>query len=298
MIPFNFHHLYYFYTIARTGSMSQAAKELRLSQPALSYQLKHLEEYLNQKLFERKGRRLILTGEGHSALAYAKQIFDIGKEFADSLEDRSQKGRIRVQIGVLNSIPKSFANSLLKFILSIEPAALIQLQEDTLERLAEKLKDHFLDFVLADTPLHASVEDKIQNHLAAKIPIVFCAHPKLAKKYQKMPRDLQNAPMIFPTADSQAFHSVQKYLATRGITPRIVAEIQDIELSRLMAAEKLGIVPLNKEVALSKPDLVVLDPAAKHDIYDSIYIIYKKRSKPHPLIDRIARDFRILKQEG
>ncbi len=229
------------------------------------------------KLFERKGRKLILTEEGHSALSYAKQIFDVGKEFADGLRDRSQKGRIRIQIGVLNSIPKTIANALLKLILSIEPSALVQLQEDTLDRMIVNLNDHFLDLILADMPFQTSSEEEIRNHLVAKIPIVFCAHPSLSKKYKKIPQDLNNAPMIFPTSDSRVFYSVQEYLATHKVTPKIVAEIQDIELARLMAVDKLGIVPLNRSMALNTPNLVILNQNAKHDIHESIYIIVKKR---------------------
>lgn len=295
MMPFNFHHLYYFYAIAKSGSVSQAAKELRLSQPALSCQLKNLEEYLQIKLFERKGRKLILTEEGHSALAYAKQIFDLGKEFADGLQDRSQKGRIRIQIGILNSIPKTFANSLLKFIFSADPAAHVQLQEDTLERMAGQLKDHFLDLILADTPFQASAEEEIHNHLAAKIPIVFCAHPRVAARYKKIPLDLENAPLIFPTADSRLFHSVQEYLAAHRVTPRIVAEIQDIELAYLMAMDGLGIVPLNALMAANAPKdkLVIMDRGRKSGLHESIYIITKRRRNPHPLAEKIIQKFRL-----
>lgn len=295
MIPFNFHHLYYFYTIARTGSVSQAALELRLSQPALSYQLKHLEEYLEVKLFERKGRKLVLTEEGHLTLSYAKQIFETGKELADSLRDRSQKGRIRIQIGVLNSIPKAFANALLKFILKAEPAAHILLQEDTLERMTEKLKDHFLDMILADTPVQVSAEDQIRNHLTAKIPVVFCAHPSLAKKIKSIPQDLNAAPVIFPTADSRAFFSVQEYLAAHEVTPKIVAEIQDIELAYQMAADGLGIIPLNLVMAQNAPkdQLVILNQSGRQDIHESIYIISKKRKNPHPLVEKIIRNFQL-----
>lgn len=296
MIPFNFHHFYYFYVIASTGSVSLAAKKLHLSQPALSYQLKHLEDSLNVKLFERKGRKLVLTEEGHSALSYAHQIFDMGKEFSDGLRDRSQKGRLRIQIGVLNSIPKTFANQLLKFILEVEPSAHIQLQEDTLERLSVSLKDHLLDLILADRPFQASSEEEIQSHLIAKIPIVFCAHASLAKKHRKIPRDLNHAPMIFPTSDSRVAQSVQEYFAAHKVTPKIVAEIQDIELARLMAVDQLGIVPLNRSLALSTPNLVILNPKAKHDIYESIYIIAKKRKNPHPLIEKIIHYFRLLKK--
>jgi LysR family transcriptional regulator, transcriptional activator of nhaA len=295
MIPFNFHHLYYFYTVAKLGSVTKAAKELRVSQPALSSQIKALQDRLDVRLFEKQGRKLILTEEGHSALAYAKQIFDTGKEFADRLGDHSLKGRIKVQIGVLNSIPKILVNSLLKFIVKHEPEVLIQLQEDTSERMMSGLKDHLLDIIVADTPIQSSSEEEIEHHLIAKIPIVFCAHPSLAKKLKKLPRDLDHAPMIFPTADSRVYQSVQEYLATNKITPKIVAEIQDIELARLMAMEGLGIVPLNKLLAASTPSnkLVTLKSSSNNDLYESIYLIIKKRKITHPIVERIIRDFRL-----
>ncbi len=294
MIPFNFHHLYYFYTIAQTGSVSKAAKELKLSQPALSYQLKRLEDYFEVKLFERQGRKLVLTDAGHFALSYARQIFDVSREFIDGLRDRSLKGRIRIQIGVLNSIPKNFVNALLKHLLAAEPTVHIQLQEDTFFSMVGNLKDHQLDFVVTDAPFQASSEDEIANYQIAKIPVVFCAHPSLAKRYKKIPADLQNAPVIFPTSDSRVFHSVQEYLAAGQITPRIVAEIQDIELAYQMAMDGQGIVPLNLSMALnaSKRKLVILDKNKKHDIYQSIYVVVKKRAHPHPLVEKIIGNFR------
>lgn len=295
MIPFNFHHLYYFYVIAQSGSVSRAAKELRLSQPALSYQLKHLENFLEVKLFERQGRKLVLTEDGHSALSYARQIFDTGREFLDGIRDRSQKGRIRIQIGVLNSIPKTFVNSLLKFILRIEPTAYLQLQEDTFLRMMNHLKDHFLDLVLTDMPFQVSSEEEIENHLVAKIPVVFCAHPSLARRYEKIPADFRNAPMIFPTSDSHVFHSVQEYLAAHKIVPKIIAEIQDIELAYQMAMDGQGVVPLSLSMALGAPKnkLKILDRDKKHDIHQSIYIVLKKRTRPHPLVEKIIRGFRL-----
>ena len=103
MIPFNYHHLYYFYVIAKEGSISKATQQLRLAQPTLSSQLKQFENFLNVKLFIRENRNLILTEEGHRVLEYAKMIFDIGRELKDRMVDLNHKGRIRIQIGVLRS---------------------------------------------------------------------------------------------------------------------------------------------------------------------------------------------------
>lgn len=296
MLPFNFHHLYYFYTIAKAGSVSKAAKELHLSQPALSYQLKQLEDFLGVKLFERRGRKLLLTEDGRSAMSYAGQIFDTGKEFVDRLQDRSQKGRIRIQMGVLNSIPKAISSALLRFVLAYEPSTYVRLQEDTLERMIANLNDHLLDIILADMPFQSSSEDEIENYCIAKIPIVFCAHPNLGKQYKKIPRDLHDAPMIFPTSDSRTLHNIQEYLATHRITPRIVAEVQDIELTHRMVIEGLGIAPLNQLLAAHAPKskLMILNQTAKTNIHESIYLIIKKRKYPHPLVEHIINQFRLV----
>ena len=104
--------------------------------------------------------------------------------------------------------------------------------------------------------------------------------------------------MIFPTSDSRVFYSVQEYLATHKVTPKIVAEIQDIELARLMAVDKLGVVPLNRALALNTPNLVILNQNARHDIHESIYIIVKKRKNPHPLIEKIIHDFKLTSNRG
>ena len=101
MIPFNYHHLYYFYVIAQEGSIVKATKQLNLAQPTLSAQLKQFENFLNVQLFIRENRRLVLTEEGHRVLSYARMIFDIGQELKDRMVDLSHKDRIHLNIGKL-----------------------------------------------------------------------------------------------------------------------------------------------------------------------------------------------------
>lgn len=296
MIPFNFHHLYYFFIVAELGSVSKAAQKLRISQPALSAQIKQFETYLNVRLFERTGKKLILTEEGRSAFAYSRIIFDMGREFLDSFQDRTEKGRLRIQIGVSNSIPKTFANALLQFVLKNDPQAHIILHEDTLERMVDELRNHRLDLVLSDMPFQASNQEGITNHLIGRIPIAFCAHPRLAKKYKSFPKDLNGAPMILPTSHSQLYFSVQEYFATHQIIPKIIAEIQDVELIHRMALDGIGIAPLNRYSLLhssSKGKLVILDQKPKHGIHDAIYLIVKRRKNPHPLVEKISHSFRL-----
>lgn len=288
MLNLNFHHLYYFYRIAEAGTISRAAKELRLSQPALSYQIKYLQNTLGVKLFQKSGNKLSLTEEGKMALTYARRIFDTGKEFIDSLHDRSLHNRIRIQIGISNAVPKSAASQMLLSILKIEPSISIQVEEDRLERMVEALNDHRLDLILSDKPFQSSDYEGIENHLIGKTPIQFCAESSVAKKYKKMPESLNGAPVILPTSDSRIYHAFKDYFAEHKIHPKIIAEIQDIELVRFMVHNKIGIAPLS---GLSK-NLVYL-PDKKLTIFETSYLILKERTRPHPVTTQLLQKFQL-----
>src|SRR5918997_3097555 len=79
----NYHHLLYFYTVAREGSVARAAEVLHLTQPTVSTQVRLLERALGERLFERRGRGLALTDAGRLAYRYAEEIFALGREFQD-----------------------------------------------------------------------------------------------------------------------------------------------------------------------------------------------------------------------
>jgi LysR family transcriptional activator of nhaA len=297
MIPFNYHHLYYFYTIARLGSVSKAAEELRLGQPTLSSQLKQFETYFKVKFFDREGRKLVLTREGRYLLSYAQDIFDTGREMTEGLGRLSNKRlRPRIRIGASSFIPKAFVDALLKFLLSIDPKIHISVQESSEDKMVEDLKTHLLDLILTDSPPGSALDEVIESHHIGRIPIVFCANPALARKHPAAPQGLNGAPLILPTAHSQVYHSVQEYLNAHRLKPDIVAEIQDVELVRRLALSGVGIAPLNLftvKNAPSKEPLVVLRNKSRFSIWDNIYLFTQKRRGIHPLIPSIIKRFRV-----
>ena len=296
MIPFNYHHLYYFYTIAKQGSISKACDKLHLCQPTLSAQLKQFEKHLKIKLFERENKKLILTDEGRHVLFYATEIFDVGDEMTDSLRDVSQKGRMKIQIGISHHLPRSVVDALLAFLLKTEPNVYISLHEDNAEALNEGLKTHQFDLVLSDSIAQTYTEENIECQLLAKIPVVFCAHASIAKTYKNIPNDLNGAPIILPTAHSQVYMAIQDYFITHKIKPRIVGEIQDQETICRLVLSRAGIAPLNRltaTLAPSKTPLVILNKNVEPSIWEKIYILTKTRKKRHPLIPRILEEFTI-----
>jgi LysR family transcriptional regulator, transcriptional activator of nhaA len=296
MIPFNYHHLYYFYTIAKNGSISRACEELKLAQPTLSAQLKQFENSLNLKLFEREGRNLRLTETGKHVLSFAAEIFDTGKELMDGLGGLTRKGRLRIRIGISTFVPRSVVDALLKFLLKIEPDIYLFVEESKMNEVLKNLKSHDLDLVLTDTPAHFPTEG-IENHLIAEIPIVFCAHASISGKIKKIPDDLNAAPMILPTAQSQVYQAVQEYFIAHRIKPNIVAEIQDVELVRRLVLAGIGIAPLNAitvKQAPTKEPLSILDKKTKLGIYDKIYLLTKERKKENILIQKIIDQFKLI----
>lgn len=296
MIPFNYHHLYYFYNVAKEGSVSRAAKTLRLAQPTLSAQLKQFESWLDRKLFLREGKSLILTEDGLRVLSYAKTIFDAGKEMIDHLTDSPSKGRGRLQIGVSGFIPKTIVDSLIRFVLEKSAGTYISVVEKEPSAMQADLETHKLDMILNDLPFRADREEGLENFLLARIPVVFCASRALAARHRSIPSSLNGAPIILPTAQSQTYHALQEYFLARKIKPDIIAEIQDVEVARRLALSGKGIVPLNRLTATQAPareKLIILGASARIPVHDTLYLTRKRRQVPHPVVTKILEEFKI-----
>ena len=231
-------------------------------------------------------------------LEYAKMIFDIGRELKDRMVDLNHKGRIRIQIGVLNSLPKTIIETLLNYLLNIDPTVFLIVKEDKINKLIQDLHDHELDLVLTDTPFQLPETKEIKNHFIGKIPIVFCVHPKLSKRFKNIPKDLNGAPLLLPASSRQIFQTLQEYFTENNIEPNIIGEIEDVEVVRRLVLRGLGVAPLNLLTALkgpSKQKLVILNKASKQTIFENFYLITKTRKVTHPLVEKLLKDFRIEK---
>ena len=261
MIPLNYHHLYYFRTIAKVGSLAKASNILLLAQPTLSLQLMQLEKSLGQKLFERRKQRLFLTDQGRFVLEYAERIFETGAELQEALKDKSRARNVRFEIGILNGTPRAFGHALLETLLDLSPNARVTLKEGTIEELLQDLREHRLDAILSDLSIRSQEQEVFKNDLIARIPIRFAACPALAKKYPRVPACLHEAPLIIPSSPSRLYQEILDRFAEWKVKPQIIVDIQDVEIARRMALTGRGIVPLNAytlSVSLPHKGLVAL----------------------------------------
>ncbi|MBI3550063.1 MAG: LysR family transcriptional regulator [Elusimicrobia bacterium] len=296
MIPLNYHHLYYFYTIAKAGSISKARETLLLSQSAISTQLKLLEGALGCTLFDRRKQRLHLTEEGRFVLNYAESIFEMGRELQDSLKDRPRLGGVLVHVGIQSGTPRAFGHALLECILARFPAARVDVREGQTPELLEGLREQRLDVLLTDVSIRGQERDVLRNHLVGKVPIVFAAAPAVARRYRRVPRDLHGAPFILPSSPSHIYMQLLDLLAEWKVEPKVVAEVQDAELARHLAASGRGIAPLNAytvSVDAAPRTLRILKTRRPLGLYESVYLVSRRRKWPNPIVEHLSRKFRL-----
>lgn len=176
----NYHHLLYFWMIAKEGTIARACQQLRLAQPTISGQLRALEESLGEKLFFRQGRRLALTEAGQVVYRYADEIFALGSELTDVIKGRPRNRPMRLIVGVSDLIPKLIAYRILEPALAMKGGVRIECYEDTPDKLLLSLSAHELDLVLTDAPATSAARVRVFNHLLGSSGIALFASAKLA----------------------------------------------------------------------------------------------------------------------
>jgi LysR family transcriptional activator of nhaA len=208
----NYHHLLYFWTVAREGSVARAAERLRLAHPTVSAQIHALEDSLGEKLLERRGRNLVLTEMGTVVLSYANEIFGLGRELVDTVKGRPTGRPLRLAIGISQMLPKLITKQWLAPAFAEADAAGTKLRilcrEDSTERLLNELVAHRLDVVFTDRAVPAGSGIRAYNHLLGECGLTIFATKTLAAKHKKaFPRSLHGAPL--PATDGRKQHPPQ-----------------------------------------------------------------------------------------
>jgi len=238
----NYHHLLYFWMVAKRGSIAKACEALRLAQPTISGQLRSLEESLGEKLFVRQGRRLVLTDAGQTVYRYADEIFALGSELMDVLKGRPRNRPLPLIVGVSDLIPKLIAYRILEPALSLKGGVQIECYEDTPEKLLLSLSAHELDLVLTDAPAYSAVRVRVFNHLLGSSAVGLFASPPLANFYRKnFPDSLTGAPFLLPMKNSAFRQVLDQWFEAHSVRPRILGEFQDTALLTTFGQTGAGI---------------------------------------------------------
>jgi len=295
----NYHHLRYFWTVAKEGSLARAAAKLHVSQPSISEQIRELEAVLGEKLFRRDGRNNVLTDAGQVVFGYADEIFALGREMLNAVKQRPGTKTLRLYVGVADSFPKLVTNEILKPIFALPQTIHVICREGKMEDLLAQLTAHRLDIVLADEPASSSTNFKTFNHPLGETGTTFCAEAKLAARLRKnFPKSLHEAPALLPTENTSLRRALETWFLDQGIRPRIVAEFEDLALMKVMAAEGRGFIAL--------PSLAMND-AVDHYGFQVIgrtdkcrvqfHAITAERRIAHPAVAQITNQARVMMKD-
>lgn len=292
----NYHHLLYFWTVAREGSMAQAAKALRLAPPTVHAQIRTLEQNLGQQLLVRRGRGLTVTEAGQVVLGYANEIFSLGRELVTAVKQQQAAADrpLRFNVGVVDSVPKLVAKELLKPALHLEPPAHLVVREGKLEQLVAELATHRLDMVLADHPYNAPSTIRIFHHRLGECGVTFFAAAPLAARLRKgFPKSLDGAPALLPTDNTAMRSSLESWFDSVGVRPRVLAEFEDSALLKVFGTDARGFFAM--------PSVAVQSLARSHsvrvigstdDCRERFFALSAERRLKHPAVIAISQTAR------
>lgn len=289
----NYHHLYYFKTIAEEGTVSKAAHKLRVGQPTLSAQLKTFEESLGVQLFERHHKKLVLTEHGKVALDYAKNIFRMGSEMYEVLHDRLKPLKPFVHLGALDSVPKQIILQIVKQAFRISPCQ-ITLSEGKSDELLRELLAHRMDLMVTNfLPTGVDARGLIHKSITRK-NVAFYGSPKFKGLRKGFPESISGQPMILPTYDSKLRHDLDHWAKLHRIDFNVITESQDIAVKKLMAVDELGLIPTATHTVtgqVSRGELVEI--GLLQGIHEELFLLTAQRRIENMIASKLMEIFSV-----
>ncbi len=240
----NFHHLFYFWRVAKLGHLTRAAEELHTSQSALSAQIRQLEGRVGEDLFVRVGRRLVLTDTGQLVLAYADNIFGLSQEMLGRLKGRAA-GTTRLRVGSVATLSRNYQENWIRPLLS-DPSVVLTLESGLLEGLITRLVQYQLDVVLANEAVPADPDRPLDcRFLGSQSMALVGPAARWGAQSLRIPQDLDGLEIALPGPRHALRGRFDALCATAGVSPRLRAEVDDMAMLRLIARDSgwLAVLP-------------------------------------------------------
>lgn len=291
----NYHHLLYFWTVAREGGLVPAGKVLHLSHPTLSAQIHALEERLGEPLFIKDGRKRKLTDVGKTVFRYADEIFTVGQELLEAVKGNVRGKPLRFDVGIADVVPKFIVRRLIQPALALPEAMHLFCHEDSHDKLLTRLASHELDLVIADAPVPSGSRVRAFSHLLGETSVTFFGSQELARAYRKgFPKSLNLAPMLLPLENLSLRRAIDQWFDQHGIKPQIIAEFEDSALLKVFGSDGVGMFPaptaIEKEI--TERYGVVRIGRAK-EIRERFYAISGERRLKHPAVVAITESAKV-----
>ncbi len=284
MGPLNYHHLRLFQAVAREGNLTRASGHLHLTPQTVSTQIRDFEESIGEKLFDRKGRRLLLTDLGRVVLQYADEIFSVGQELQETLRGQGTERPLRLIVGVANVLPKLIVHRLIEPALEVGRSVRIVCREGTPEELFADLSVHRLDVVLSDGPIPQRMSVRAYNHHLGACGVTFMARPELARRLRGgFPGSLDGVPVLLPTGDAALRNELDSWFRGHDVRPVVVGEFEDSALLKAFGQAGVGFFAIPSVIADEVARQYNVRPVGRpEELKENFYAISAERRLRHP----------------
>jgi len=280
----NFNHLRYFRAVAHEGNLTKAAQRLFVSQSAVSSQIQMLEASFGQRLFDRQGKRLVLTEAGRMALDHADAIFSTGEELMSLMRTGAGSTRQILRIGALANLSRNFQLRFLSPVLRRDDVEIV-VRSGGFADLLKKLETHHVDVVLANSAPARDDSKPWVAHEIAQQRVSLVRHRKRRLRGRTLKDWLSQEPLILPSSESSIRVGFDAWVERLGIQPRLAAEVDDMAMLRVLARENIGLAVV--------PSIVVKDELAAGLLVEvqrlpvlkeHFFAITLRRRFPNPLV--------------
>lgn len=290
MPSLNYHHLLYFWAVAKEGTIARAAEVLGLAQPTISGQIKALEASLGEQLFARRGRNLHMTETGELVFRYADAIFTLGEEMVGTLEGRPSGQARRLNVGISDAIPKMVAHRVLSPVFEESPPIRLQCQRGPSEVIFDELLGRKYDLVLADRPITVRASTKVFNHLLGESGVSFFASAAIASDLKgSFPGCLDSAPFLIQASGTPLRMGLDQWFDGVGVVPDIRGEFTDTALMKEFGRNGGGVFAISSAVEREVVDeMDVLQLGRTDAVVERFYMVSAERKVEPPGLQSIV----------
>lgn len=296
MARLNYHHLNYFWQVAKIGNLTKTAELLHVSQSALSSQIKQLEDSIGEQLFTREKRQLILTDVGKVTLSYAESIFNLGNELEGILKKGHHVGNQVIKIGMLSTMSRNFVEAFVTPLMN-NPNIKLVIAARGQTNLLNELSNHELDLILTNIEVRGSTKQSWQGQLLSKQPICVIGHSglELGKQFNQ---DYSSVDWILPSSGSPIRSAFDGLCAQYEFQPNIIGEADDMAMLRLLTRDTSAVavmpsVVVKDEIASGKLTVYTTLP----NINENFYVVTVKKHQFNQLVSELIKEFKKLEMK-
>jgi LysR family transcriptional activator of nhaA len=287
--PLNYHHLYYFWVVAKEGGMARAAARLDMAVQTVSAQVRALEQSLGYSLFKPAGRGIVLTEAGVAAMTLADQIFQLGEQVPTAVRDAATGQGLRLSVGISDGLPKLVVRHLLQPALQDSRVRLL-CHEDEFDRLLADLALHKLDAVLSDRPAPPNPNLRLYGHALGEAPMAWFAPTEILRGLKlKFPECLGELPVLLPTHHAAVRARLDHWFERQGLRPQVAGEFEDSALLAAFGRSGMGAFPASEwsqQELLQDKRVKLLGETP--EVVEHFYLISAERRIHHPLVQLLV----------